>query len=111
MTFKIVSVQNIQIKSFDIFLLRLAYHCSECRNFDVCPHCYLPLVTPLHGHALYKANPDNVYAHFNGGWKCDHCSSAHNNPTSDTYPWHCQTCEYDLCQMCARHSDERKSQD
>lgn len=90
---------------------KLAYHCSECGNFDVCPHCYLPLVTPLHGHVLYKANSYNVYAHFNGGWKCDHCSSAHDNPTSDTYPWHCQTCEYDLCQMCARHSDERKSQD
>lgn len=35
---------------------KLAYHCSECGNFDVCPHCYLPLVTPLHGHVLYKAN-------------------------------------------------------
>lgn len=89
---------------------RLAYHCAECRNFDVCPSCYLPLVSPLHEHELYKANSHNVYGQFHGGWQCDNCSSTHNNPTLDIYPWHCQICEYDLCHICARDSYEPTDQ-
>lgn len=87
---------------------KFAYHCSECSNFDVCPDCYKPLITPLHNHPLYKASPHYVYAQFHGGWQCDNCGSALNNPALQSYPWHCSLCSYDLCQNCV--GNECKSQ-
>lgn len=89
---------------------RLAYHCQECNNFDVCPSCYSPLNSPLHIHPLYKASSYNVYAQFNGGWQCDNCHSTHSHATLNIYPWHCQLCEYDLCQACARDATEPTDQ-
>ncbi|KAJ7376096.1 hypothetical protein OS493_036859 [Desmophyllum pertusum] len=71
---------------------------KQC-EFDVCHDCFKPHTTPLHNHPLYKADSHHVYAQFSGGWRCDNCGSVHNNPT-DNKPWHCQTCEYDLCHPC-----------
>ncbi|XP_078376243.1 uncharacterized protein LOC144659637 isoform X2 [Oculina patagonica] len=77
---------------------KFAHHCSDC-EFDVCHDCFKPHTTPLHIHPMYRADSHYVYAQFNGGWRCDNCGSVHNNPT-DNKPWHCQTCEYDLCHAC-----------
>lgn len=90
-------------------VFRFSHHCSEC-EFDVCHDCFKPHTTPLHVHPLYKANSHNVYVQFNGGWRCDNCGSVHNNPILDNHPWHCQTCEYDLCQDCMRGTIEGKTQ-
>ncbi|KAJ7376098.1 hypothetical protein OS493_036861 [Desmophyllum pertusum] len=75
-----------------------SHHCAGCK-FDVCHDCFKPQTTPLHNHPLYRADTNHVYAQFSGGWRCDNCGSVHNNPT-DNKPWHCQTCEYDLCHPC-----------
>lgn len=76
----------------------LSHHCGEC-GFDVCQDCFKPHSTPLHEHALYKADPRHVYAQLNGGWRCYRCWSVYNNPV-DNQLWHCQTCEFDLCHAC-----------
>ena len=86
---------------------RFSHHCSEC-EFDVCHNCFKPHSTPLHPHPLYRANSHYVYQQFSGGWRCDNCGSVHNNPT-DNLPWHCQTCEYDLCHSCMRGTIEGKT--
>ena len=85
---------------------RFSHHCSQC-EFDVCHNCFKPHDTPLHPHPLYRADSHFVYEQFSGGWRCDNCSSVHNNPT-DNKPWHCQTCEYDLCHSCMSGTIEGK---
>ena len=82
----------------NLYSFRFSRHCEEC-EFDVCQECFKPQNTPLHPHPLYKANSHDVYAQFNGGWRCDNCRSVHNNPL-DHFSWHCPECEYDLCQDC-----------
>lgn len=49
-------------------------------------------------HALEPMDPDVVYRHTNGGWKCNGCGALHG-PTM----YHCTTTgEYDLCPSCIR---------
>lgn len=85
-----------------------SHHCGDC-EFDVCQECFRPHTTPLHEHPLYKADSHHVYAQFSGGWRCDRCESVHNNPT-DNKPWHCQTCEFDLCHDCMSTAIEAADQ-
>lgn len=87
---------------------RFSHHCSQC-EFDVCHNCFKPHDTPLHPHPLYRADSHFVYEQFSGGWRCDNCGSVHNNPI-DNKPWHCQTCEYDLCHSCMSGTIEGKIQ-
>lgn len=91
-------------RPFEMF----SHHCSEC-EFDVCHNCFKPHDTPLHPHPLYRADSHFVYEQFSGGWRCDNCGSVHNNPI-DNKPWHCQTCEYDLCHSCMSGTIEAADQ-
>ena len=89
-----------------LFSFRFSHHCGDC-EFDVCQDCFKPHITPLHEHPLYRADSHHVYVQFNGGWRCDRCGSVHNNPV-DNKPWHCQTCEFDLCNACMSSTIEGK---
>ena len=52
---------------------------------------------PLHQHPLQRVDPKQVYAQYNGQWKCDNCGSS-NGP--DSLPHHCMICSYDICGKC-----------
>lgn len=80
---------------------RFAYHCTlngGC-DFDCCGNCFKEHQSPLHAHPLIRADSHLIYSRFNGGWRCDNCGSIHSN-VNDNKPWHCQQCEFDLCNSC-----------
>ena len=53
----------------------------------------------IHQHPLFRADSYFIFPHSSGGWRCDNCRSSHHDP-GDNWPWHCHTCEYDLCDNC-----------
>eukprot|EP01087_Luapelamoeba_hula_P020244 TRINITY_DN687_c0_g2_i3.p1 TRINITY_DN687_c0_g2~~TRINITY_DN687_c0_g2_i3.p1 ORF type:complete len:755 (+),score=45.93 TRINITY_DN687_c0_g2_i3:109-2373(+) len=56
------------------------------------------ILSPIeaHQHELALTDPQTVYARFSGAWSCDHCRER----SSTDSPYHCHTCEYDLCRPC-----------
>ncbi|KAK3736136.1 hypothetical protein QZH41_015532, partial [Actinostola sp. cb2023] len=75
-------------------------HCSSTCEFDVCSSCMKEYRIPSHIHPLVKADANVVYERFSGHWRCDNCGVVSSNPNIDNKPWHCQHCEYDLCNNC-----------
>ena len=52
---------------------------------------------PLHpGHTLELTDASDVYSHYAGRWKCDNC----NQEITRGQPYHCNQCQFDLCQRC-----------
>ena len=88
---------------------RFAYHCTVNGGcyFDCCLNCFREHETPLHAHPLVRADSHVVYSRFAGGWRCDNCGSVHKGP-DDNKPWHCQICDFDLCNSCM--NGERQDQ-
>lgn len=86
------------------FSSRFAYHCAECQ-FDVCHDCFKSYPTSLHAHQLYKAKSQDVCSLFSDFWKCDNCCSLQSS-VADNKPWHCPTCNYNLCHSCMRATHE-----
>lgn len=52
----------------------LCYHCEEC-NFHLCKKCFADIKTPLHPHALHRADVREIsgYKDADGNWACDVC--------------------------------------
>jgi len=104
------------------------YHCSLC-NFDLCDSCIntrQPIIQPIlqpilqpiirpvvnsprlnayytskHTHPLYLSDPRMTYPTCSGSWICDYCRK-NGSPASVMY--HCDLCDYDLCDSCLRPS-------
>jgi hypothetical protein len=86
-------------------LFSLPRHCKICQ-FDLCEKCCQPQRSTLHLHTLYKANTELIYQRFSGGWRCDSCASRFL-PTTNKFPYHCDICEFDLCDNCMRITDSK----
>ena len=91
------------------FITDMIYHqCVRptCR-FTLCTHCHVtpPRLHPSHTHPLSVCDPLEVYPQSGGLWHCDNCTSRH--PSGDQTPlpstqrmYHCEECDFDLCQSC-----------
>ena len=56
---------------------------------------------PFHEHNLTKVDTRRVYSFCEARWKCDSCQRHFNGTLEDeTYAFHCQKCEFDLCEEC-----------
>ncbi len=86
-------------------LFSLPRHCNICK-FDLCEKCCQPHHSTLHLHDLYRADTELVYQRFSGGWRCDNCGSRFGPPTNK-FPYHCNTCEFDLCENCMSITDSK----
>ena len=87
------------------------YHYT-CRipscQFTLCQRCYTSDAPshPLHPHhILHRTDPAQSYPQSGGVWHCDNCTNRHpqhrQTPlTSDAPMYHCDTCQYDLCETC-----------
>lgn len=80
----------------------LSHHCPICR-IDLCEECITGRrhhrhLDHHHDHQLLLVDSRVVYSSevYQGSWFCDCCKA---NGTSN-YMWHCQECEYDLCDRC-----------
>lgn len=80
----------------------LPRHCKICK-FDLCEKCCQPQQSSLHLHELCKADTTLVYERFAGGWRCDYCETRFH-PLTNKFPFHCNICEFDLCDKCMRLS-------
>eukprot|EP01084_Bolivina_argentea_P064995 118489_1 len=77
------------------------YGCRNC-NYDICTICNSSnntIVYDLEGHAL-----DKKATGYSGGYKCDKCKTS----SDDTITWHCDECNYDLCDKCYYIKVKRK---
>lgn len=56
---------------------------------------------PFHQHELTRVDTRRVYAFCEARWRCD-CCQRHFNGTveGETTSYHCQQCEFDLCESC-----------
>lgn len=52
---------------------------------------------PSHEHPLEICNPTTLYQEYEGRWKCDTCGLEYE---STSFPYHCNTCSFDLCSSC-----------
>ena len=89
---------SLQIYSQNYYSCRFPschfYMCSKCFQAPPKPH-------PLHpAHPLYLSNPLMVYPDMGGSWHCDNCGRNSTNHLAKMY--HCQECEFDLCDICFR---------
>ena len=50
-----------------------SYHCSTCRDFDICRNCFGPSRHPIHIHELKVVDTRLIYAQTGGSWVCDIC--------------------------------------
>eukprot|EP00795_Rhopilema_esculentum_P014574 gene14574-5647_t len=51
----------------------------------------------IHEHPLVKVDPNVVYQQYHGRWTCDGCQNSQGNTRM---PYHCATCNYDVCDEC-----------
>ena len=69
--------------------------------------------TPLHPHhILHRTDPAQSYPQSGGVWHCDNCTNRHPHQTqtpltSDAPMYHCDTCQYDLCETCYNNQRPR----
>lgn len=108
----------------DVRAANVLLHCSACNkslfndrycciypecSFFLCNDCFKmpPKTHPLHPtHPLYMSNSSLVYPESGGNWHCDNCNGTHPQATpltSKDVMYHCDTCQFDLCQKCYKY--------
>ena len=54
-----------------------AFHCFQCKYFDMCLDCFQGYLHPFHTHRLRPAIPHMCYPHTKGLWRCDSCQTVY----------------------------------
>lgn len=94
-----------------------AHKCTqESCDFTLCVACYktTPRPHPLHAHPLELCDARVVYPQSGGLWHCDNCTRAnpggYQTPLSPDEPmYHCDECEFDLCEPCYKSRPQTKN--
>ena len=99
------SVCYSQVDSYDGVLVCVQADCG----YSLCRGCSkkTPPNHPLHMHALHCSDSSQVYQEYGGMWQCDNCTEQDplkrvQTRTSAEGMWHCNLCNYDLCNNCYR---------
>jgi hypothetical protein len=80
---------GVQIgKTFDF------YHCRNCKKYFLCFECRYC----KEGHFLQKVIYLENLGYIQNIFECDVCGKE-DKPNDDGI-WHCQSCNYDVCQKC-----------